>query len=375
MKSSPNLFSTVIIMAAVFAHAGNDLSAPYGLSGIKNASVPGYDSIKIDGDREISNDSFPRTLADSTVSRRDTIRLEGADTSLSIREKGEAAVNRHDTTTGVASSGAKGACGTLGGNLPKTIPACGAPYMVIADIYVPSGKTVTIEPGVVLLFKNFTGLHVEGRLVAEGTIERPIVFSSEFDQTYNSSAALHANPFDWNGIYIHESGLGTSMAYGKVLYSVYGVNSLTKYIRLNAMTLCGNGRSDLIIEGKRQPVVTGQCTYVLTLDDARKDGVPVSVLMDPRAKKRAVFKLGGLTLLTGGCVMAVWAGIQLSHDQSRLSGLSTTDAKDPNGSLFKNTGNDWKNAQIARDLDRTLTTVGILCALIGGAGFGLSFTF
>ena len=58
---------------------------------------------------------------------------------------------------------------TLGGNLPKVITAGKQPYFVTSDIYVPSGKTVTLEPGVVLLFKNFTGMHVEGRLVAEGT--------------------------------------------------------------------------------------------------------------------------------------------------------------------------------------------------------------
>ncbi|HEX7510885.1 MAG TPA: hypothetical protein VF335_06265, partial [Chitinivibrionales bacterium] len=71
-------------------------------------------------------------------------------------------------------------CGILGGNLPKIIPACNKPYLVTADAYVAPGKTVRIEQGAVLLFKNFTGIHVEGKLVVEGTPAHPVIFSSEF---------------------------------------------------------------------------------------------------------------------------------------------------------------------------------------------------
>ena len=141
------------------------------------------------------------------------------------------------------------------------------------------------------------------------------------------------------------------------------------------MTFRGNGRADLTIEGKLHPVTAAPCTYALTLDDARKDGVPVSVLMDPRAKKRGVFKFGGLTLLTGGCVLAVWSGVQLQHDQNRLNEISKTEVVDEHSSIIINTNPDWENAKNARNLDRGLTVSGLICALLGGAGFGLSFTF
>jgi hypothetical protein len=265
---------------------------------------------------------------------------------------------------------------TLGGNLPWLIAARAKPYLVTSDIYVPSGKTVTIERGAILLFKNFTGLHVEGRLIAEGDAGHPIVFSSEFDRTYNPAAPLHANPYDWNGIYIHESGLGSTMAHCRVLYSVYGVNSLTRYIRFASAVFADNGRSNLTIEGKLQPVTAAEpFTYALTLDDARKDGVPVAVLMDPRAKKRSILRYGGLSLLAGGITLTVWCSVLVGHDQQRMAALKDSHVTDENSNLVKNLRADWEKAERDKNRDVGFTMGSLVLAFIGGSGFGFSFTF
>ena len=263
----------------------------------------------------------------------------------------------------------------IGGNLPKVIEARGTPYLVTSDLYVPSGKTVTIESGTVLLFKNFTGLHVEGRLLAEGTAERPIVLSSEFDDTWNPAAPLHANPYDWNGIYIHESGLGSVFACCKIRYSVYGITTLTKYVRFDRVTFSNNGRSDLSIEGKQQQVAQTPYIYALSIDDAKKDGVPVAILMDPSAKKRSALRYGGLSLLAGGSAMAVWCGILVNGDQQRLNVLKDRAVVDENSNTVRNAGADWQKAKSAKDLDVGLTVVSSILTILGGTGFGLSFTF
>ena len=44
-----------------------------------------------------------------------------------------------------------------------------SPYTVTADVTVPAGVTLEIEPGVVVQFQPNTGLEVRGRLLAEGT--------------------------------------------------------------------------------------------------------------------------------------------------------------------------------------------------------------
>jgi hypothetical protein len=263
----------------------------------------------------------------------------------------------------------------LGGNLPKILEDRGNPYLVTSDVYVPPGKTIRIEPGVVMLFRNFTGMHVEGRLVAEGTSERPVVFSSEFDKTFHPSSALHANPYDWNGITIYENGLGSSFSQAKLMYSVFGINSLTKYIKLDKMVFSNNGRSDVVIEGKDQTVTTQPFTYALTIDDARKDGVPVKILMDPRAKKRNLFRYSGLTLLVGGCVASIWSSAQLQRDRERISALSDITIVDENSNLVKNEGNDWEKARSDRNLDVGVAAASSFLAILGGAGFVFSFTF
>jgi hypothetical protein len=264
---------------------------------------------------------------------------------------------------------------TLGGNLPKVVENHGMPYLVTSDIYVPSGKTVRIEPGVILLFRNFTGMHVEGRLVAEGTSEKPIVFSSEFDKMFNPSSALHANPYDWNGITIHENGLGSSFSDAKLMYSVFGINSLTKYIKLDKMHFSNNGRSDLVIEGKI-PIVSAQSfTYALTIDDARKDGVPVKILMDPRAKKRTFFRYSGLSFLAAGCATAIWSATQLRQDGGRLTEVSDAEVVDENSNLVKNEPSVWESASSKRNWDTGVAVIGSVLAVLGGAGFGFSFTF
>ena len=49
----------------------------------------------------------------------------------------------------------------LAGDLPKEISADESPYLVVADIFVPAGKTVRVAPGTVFLFKNFTGCCIQ----------------------------------------------------------------------------------------------------------------------------------------------------------------------------------------------------------------------
>jgi predicted outer membrane repeat protein len=54
----------------------------------------------------------------------------------------------------------------------------GSPYLILGDIIVPQGQTLTIEPGVQVVFQNAFRFFVEGTLVAEGTSENPIRFTA-----------------------------------------------------------------------------------------------------------------------------------------------------------------------------------------------------
>lgn len=93
----------------------------------------------------------------------------------------------------------------IAGRLPEdtTLTKEGGPYDIPCDLIVPEGVTLTIEPGVELLFdyaqgpQNWSwsdrgaGLVVYGTLIARGTPEGKIVF--------RSSREINPGPADWKG--------------------------------------------------------------------------------------------------------------------------------------------------------------------------------
>jgi len=106
------------------------------------------------------------------------------------------------------------ACAFNGGGVVSDLlltKAC-SPYDISEYIEVNSGATLTIEPGVTLTFEGGLGLEIgnadSGRLVAVGTAQNPITFTS---------AALPPLPGDWGAIRLFDGTLtGTQIAYVRI---------------------------------------------------------------------------------------------------------------------------------------------------------------
>jgi hypothetical protein len=91
--------------------------------------------------------------------------------------------------------------------------AC-SPYTISDFIEVNDGAVLTIEPGVTLAFEGGLGLDVGassvGKLVAVGTAQNPIIFTS------SSNPPL---PGDWRAIHLWDGTMaGTQIAYAKLDY-------------------------------------------------------------------------------------------------------------------------------------------------------------
>jgi len=142
----------------------------------------------------------------------------------------------------------------LSGTMPAVIEKQESPYLVSGVLEVGEGQKVVIEKGVVFLFKNFAGLSIKGTIVARGTREDPVVFTSENDTLYNPASTLEPAPFDWDGITVYRSDSISIFKHCVVSYSLFGIKSDTRKIELDRCSFIQNGNADFTAEGEKQPV-------------------------------------------------------------------------------------------------------------------------
>jgi parallel beta-helix repeat protein len=91
-----------------------------------------------------------------------------------------------------------------------TWKAVNSPYIIVGDVLVDNGTTLTIEPGVSVLFDGKYSIVVNGTLNASGTMSNPILFTS------NQSMP---NKGDWNRIRLH--GKNNTLNYCEISYGHY----------------------------------------------------------------------------------------------------------------------------------------------------------
>src|SRR3989304_343045 len=65
------------------------------------------------------------------------------------------------------------------GNVSGTWTKANSPYFINGEITIPNGETLTIEPGVEVVFKGHYKFNVQGRLLAVGTQQDSISFTAE----------------------------------------------------------------------------------------------------------------------------------------------------------------------------------------------------
>jgi trimeric autotransporter adhesin len=87
-----------------------------------------------------------------------------------------------------------------------------SPFHVVGDVVIQSGATLTVEPGVAVLFATGVRLNVSsGRLVAEGNADQRIRFSTQ-------KSSGQENRGDWEGIQISSGGSGSRFDYVDLEY-------------------------------------------------------------------------------------------------------------------------------------------------------------
>ena len=197
------------------------------------------------------------------------------------------------------------------------------------------------------------------------------MFTSENDRSANKTTSLYPNPFDWNGVYIHPDGVGTIMTFCKVVYSVYGIVSETKFIKLDQVVLRLNGKSNLVIEGKERTVEDKPYSYILSTRDVMAEGVPVKILKDPYAAKREILRYSSFLAALAGITGTIYCATIWKNSQNSLDQISTNDP----AVLSPINEPQWYAARDKRNRYIYYTSATSLLALLGFAGFAWSLTF
>jgi parallel beta-helix repeat protein len=89
----------------------------------------------------------------------------------------------------------------------------GSPYIVVGNVSVPEGQSLTINPGVEVRFDGFYGISVDGNLIAVGT---------EINRINITSGIATPKAGDWDRIQINSTG-HAEIKYCNISYSEYGI--------------------------------------------------------------------------------------------------------------------------------------------------------
>ena len=289
---------------------------------------------------------------------------------------------------------------TLSGVLPEVIEG-DKTYLVVGDIFVSPGSTVTVQAGAVLLFESFTGMHVQGTLYARGSESKPVIFTSKNDSIHNAASTIAVAPFDWNGIDIYESAIGTSMFWCLIQYSVYGIRSQSEFCTLEQVTFKQNGKAHFTIKDSRQDIIEGmQFSYTYTTqprnehmpeiprsdfeNSIEKEQTfpspavtenPKPIIPDPPQKRSSpgalIIRYTGLVIGVGGFVGGAWYLKEYLDSRERLEDLSSYSASN----MVSHSSKDWNKAKDEYDRNLLYTIAAGSAGVLGLLGFSISFAF
>jgi len=154
------------------------------------------------------------------------------------------------TFAGIMNFGSMNAQGT---NVSGIISAditwdlAGSPWIVIGDVTVAVGATLTIDPGVDVKFDGFYSIYVDGNLTAIGTQTSRITITS------NSATPM---PGSWDRIQINSTGQ-VAIEYSSVNYGYFGIRLESASNNIIANNSISNNTGGIHLEASLNNTIVG----------------------------------------------------------------------------------------------------------------------
>lgn len=132
------------------------------------------------------------------------------------------------------------------------------PHVVFDTLRVAQGVTLTLSPGVSLLFHDKAALVVDGTLVSEGTAESPVIMRG--DRTGNVVADISYDVMSnqWEGVRFSRGSRNNKLNHTEIMNTCQGVklDSLTQLTMINSR-LYNSGKTQLSVNGDSEVTALG----------------------------------------------------------------------------------------------------------------------
>ena len=107
--------------------------------------------------------------------------------------------------------------------LSDTLLDARRPYQILDSLYVAEGATLRLGAGVTLLFHPEVNLTVDGTLLAEGTLEAPVMFRGDRLGNMFSNQPYDRVPGQWGGVVLREKSYGNRLNYCDIHSGRFGI--------------------------------------------------------------------------------------------------------------------------------------------------------
>ncbi|MDP3956012.1 MAG: lamin tail domain-containing protein [bacterium] len=260
-------------------------------------------------------------LGDMSMERAD---LAGSGLNASVWQSYTYVYTYATTTNGQAIFGTPGQRNTNEYLLPSTandvtLKKANSPYITKTNWGIPPGTTVTIEPGVVIkLLSSSAQISIVGTLIAQGTSDEPIIFTSIYDDEYggdihHDGSGQPPKAGDWRMLSFYPGSDASVIDNVLVRYGghkIYGSGVIQSGIlasgaspTLRNVTVQYSQRSGVYLSDSSSTITN------LTVRDSGSSGADI-----------ALYVLRGSPILENIVLDSNWTGGYLSRTSAQVSG-------------------------------------------------------